>query len=184
MSQQLLAPLLSEAAKAGITEQLVLFNPHEYSTLTMWSEYINRMLRDIDARSKDSPLLLVGFSSGTAPAFAVAHRLGKRVLQVCVVGMRPVFNAALGEGTTEPVRRFWEALRGLHGVGDVFTAPALASKLGRERQRVNELLRPLRSLDVVELIEEAKGPHPAEWRVKRPTLPDGCNVLPEPEALR
>ena len=94
MSQQLLAPLLSEAAKAGITEQLVLFNPHEYSTLTMWSEYINRMLRDIDARSKDSPLLLVGFSSGTAPAFAVAHRLGKRVLQVCVVGMRPVFNVS------------------------------------------------------------------------------------------
>lgn len=93
-SQQLLAPLLSSAAKAGITEQLVLYNPHEYSTLTMWSEYINRMLRDIDAKSKTAHLLLVGFSSGTAPAFAVAHRLGKRVLQVCMVAMRPVFNVS------------------------------------------------------------------------------------------
>ena len=128
------------------------------------SAFLHRFQRELD-------------SEGRLLADVADYRLAKRLTG-------DVLAAAIGDGVTEPVRRFWESLRGLHGVSDVFTAPGLSTKLRRERQRVNELLRPLRSLDVVELIEEAKGPHPAEWRVKRPTLPDGGNVLPEPEALR
>lgn len=128
------------------------------------SAFLHRFQRQVDSKGR----LLADVAD-----YGLAKRLTGDVLA-----------AALGDGVTEPVRRFWEALRGLHGVDDVFTAPGLSTKLGRERQRVNELLRPLRSLDVVELVEEAKGPHPAEWRVKRATLPSGGSVLPEPEELR
>jgi hypothetical protein len=96
----------------------------------------------------------------------------------------PVLNAALGEDVPEPVRRFWEALRRDYSVGVEFTAPELASKLVRDHQRVNEFLRPLRNLAVIEQLCEAKGPHAAVWRVIKSDLPIGKNVLPKPEALR
>ena len=96
----------------------------------------------------------------------------------------PVLNAALGEDVPEPVRRFFETLRSLYSVGVEFTAPDLAKRTGRERQRVNELLRPLRTLGVIDMIEEANGPHPATWKVVKDALPVGENVLPKPEALR
>ena len=105
--------------------------------------------------------------------YAAAHRL---------VG--PVINAAMGEAASEPVRRFFETLRSFYSVGVEFTSPDLAKRTGRERQRVNELLRALRNLGVIEQIEEAKGPNPATWRVVKGELQAGGNVLPDPEALR
>ena len=96
----------------------------------------------------------------------------------------PVLNAALGEDVSEPVRRFWETLRAHFSLGSEFTAPDLAKRTSRERQRVNELLRALRPLGVIDMTEEANGPHPATWKVVKDALPVGGNVLPKPEALR
>ena len=93
-SQKMIEPLFEAARKAGLTEQLLLYLPHEYPTCSLWSEYVRKMVSEIDKLHKGRPLLLLGFSSGCAPAYAVAHRLGARVLQVCMVAMRPMFNVS------------------------------------------------------------------------------------------
>jgi hypothetical protein len=142
-----------------------------------------------DAR-RTFPMLL-----GIIKASAFLHRFQREIEDDAIVAgvedyavalrlVGPVLNAALGEDVSEPVRRFWEALRRNYSVGVEFTAPELATRIVRKRQRVNELLKPLWPLGVIDMIEEPKGPHPATWKVVKDSLPTGENVLPKPEALR
>lgn len=97
----------------------------------------------------------------------------------------PVIASAIGDRPTEPLLRFFESIirAGIH-VGDEFTSPDLSTRIGRDRKRVNELLRALRPFCVIEQVEEARGPHPATWKLLASSLPTGRDFLPEPESIR
>lgn len=96
-----------------------------------------------------------------------------------------VISSAIGDRPTDQLLRFFDSIveTGFR-FGDEFTAPDLSRRIGRPKQRVNELLRGLRPFGVIEQIEEARGPHPATWKLLAVSLPTGRDFLPEPEALR
>jgi len=97
----------------------------------------------------------------------------------------PVLAASIGGAPTERVGRFFESLLGSGlVVGSEFTAPELERRLPLKRSQINEQLRALRSLGVVEQTEEAKGPHAATWKLRAAALPSGREFLPEPESIR
>jgi DNA-binding IclR family transcriptional regulator len=64
-----------------------------------------------------------------------------------------------------------------------FHAPDIAERIGRPRQRVNELLRELRRFGMIDMIEDARGPNPARWQLRHPRLPAAAPVLPDPSDI-
>ena len=88
-----LEPLLSSARAAGLVDHSVLFLAHEYPCNT-WAEYVDALVKEIDAAWPNRPLFLVGFSAGSLAAYSVAVRLGARVRKVCVCAIRPAFNVS------------------------------------------------------------------------------------------
>lgn len=95
VSRNLVSPLFDTAREAGIDTQL-LYLPHEYPECSSWDSYVARMLQLIDEgpAGRTRPVFLFGFSSGGAPAYAVAHKLGARVIQLVCCGCRPAFNVS------------------------------------------------------------------------------------------
>lgn len=129
-----------------------------------------------------SSALLHRFQRTTNESGQILADLADYAIARRIVGS--VIASAIGDRPTEALFRFFESIISAGFlVGDDFTSPELSARIGRERKRVNELLRSLRSFGVVEQTEEARGPSPASWRLLASSLPTGHDYLPDPEAL-
>jgi len=128
------------------------------------SAALHRLQRDTDAE-------------GRIVAELEDYALAKRVAG-------PVIDAAIGGSVTKSVAEFFTKLRRHYSVGMAFTTPEVAGKTETRAQRVNEMMRPLRDAGIVEVVEESRGPRPAEWKLVRSDLPAAGSVLPDAEALR
>lgn len=127
-------------------------------------------------------------------ASAVLHRFQRETSEGLIVATiadyalaRRLVGATISTSTsgapTEPVQRFAEKLLELVRLGDIFDAPDIAARVGRSRQRINELLIKLRPFGFVEQVEKHQGPNPARWRLVLPRLPAVAPVLPDPASL-
>ena len=94
VTQRSLAPLLDAVREADIADTLPLYLAHEYPECPTWDAYVTRMIELIDQQFPARPLFLFGFSAGAQPAYAVAHRLGARVLKLVIAASRPTFNVS------------------------------------------------------------------------------------------
>ena len=90
MTRDFLKPVLDAARSKGVGEQLTLYLPHEFPAIKTWGGYVDKMVEliDEDPKRKGRPLILLGFSAGALAAYGVAERLGGRVLQLVVCGLR------------------------------------------------------------------------------------------------
>jgi len=129
----------------------------------------------------EASALVHRFQRGATDAGEILATLEDYALARRLVGS--VLAASIADSPSDPVRRFFVGLRQHVQVGDEFTAPDLAGKLNRRRNRVNDLLRSLRPFGVIEQTEEAKGPHPATWQLLASNLPEGEFVLPPADGL-
>ena len=126
------------------------------------SAVLHRLQRD----SRDGAIL------ATLGDYAIARRLVGSTISTSTSG-----------APSEPVQRFAETLLVLVRLDEHFHAPDIAERIGRPRQRVNELLRELRRFGMIDMIEDARGPNPARWQLRHPRLPAAAPVLPDPSDI-
>lgn len=110
-----LQKLINDAAKAGLTDSLVIGHTteEEYKACNDWESYRNAMVAELEKVYMGRPVIIFAHSRGTWLAYGVAGALGKRVRKVYVVASRspgtPVLDDAFGVSRASDMEQLGDA---------------------------------------------------------------------------